>query len=414
MRRDPNASARMAARPSHRPFVTLVVAVCLIAGVLVVVVPPASATPRWSVVPSPRPPGYGSVGLDGVSCPSTTNCYAVGAESPPNGVTAAPGFIEHWNGRSWSILSSPNPTGAASIFLSGVSCRSTTSCFAVGELQNQFSKTLVERLSGNRWSIMPSPNPTGSANSSLSGVSCRSASCFAVGSTHVSHWMTLVEHWAGNHWSIVTSPNPTGFQSANLGGVSCPSTTSCFAVGLAQFRSGSATLMEHWNGQRWSIMPSPTLTGASMRTVSCSTAATCMAVGSYSVSGIDQSLVEDWNGHTWSVTPSPNPIGSIGTVLNGVSCPTSTHCFAVGNSSYAVSRGPFRVGAAQKTLVEQWNGHTWSIVRSRNPSPGGFKETVLNGVSCHRNASCFAVGDFGGPPNQIFGSATTNLIERDR
>ena len=158
-------------------------------------------------------------------------------------------------------------------------------------------------------------------------------------------------------------------------------------------------------------MPSPTLAGVNMRAVSCSTTASCMAVGS---DGTDQSVVADWNGHTWSVTPSPNPTGSIGTVLNGVSCPTSTHCFAVGYSSYAVSQGPEPVGAAEKTLVEQWNGHTWSIVRSRNPSPGGFKETVLNGVSCHRKASCFAVGDFGGSPNQITGSGTTNLIERYR
>ena len=390
----------------------LAVAIGLITGVLFVVAPPASAAANWSIMPSPRPPGNGSVGVDGVSCPSTTNCYAVGSQSPPNGAIAAPAFIEHWNGHSWSIMSSP--TGAASTFLSGVSCRSTTSCFAVGVSQDQFAKTLVERLSGKRWSIMSSPNPAGSANSSLSGVSCRGTSCFAVGSTRVSHWMTLVEHWAGNHWSIVTSPNPTGFQSANLGGVSCPSTMSCFAVGLAQFRSSYEALMEHWNGHRWSIMPSPTLAGANMRTVSCSTTATCMAVGSYSVGGIDNTLVEAWNGHTWSVTPSPNPTGSIGTVLNGVSCPTSTHCFAVGYSSYAVSQGPEPVGAAEKTLVEQWNGHTWSIVRSRNPSPGGFKETVLNGVSCHRKASCFAVGDFGGSPNQITGSGTTNLIERYR
>jgi len=32
-------------------------------------------------------------------------------------------------------------------------------------------------------------------------------------------------------------------------------------------------------------------------------------------------------------------------------------------------------------------------------------------VSCHRNASCFAVGDFGGYPTDSAWS-TTNLIER--
>jgi len=157
-------------------------------------------------------------------------------------------------------------------------------------------------------------------------------------------------------------------------------------------------------------MTSPTLVGANMGPVSCSTTTSCFAVGSYSVAGVDRSLVEHWNGHTWSIMPSPNPTGSTGTDLSGVSCPTSTHCFAVGDSSYAVSHGVL-VGTAEKTLVESWNGHSWSIMRSRNPSPGGFRETVLNGVSCHRNASCFAVGDFGGYPTDTAWS-TTNLIAR--
>jgi hypothetical protein len=406
--------SRAAGAPLRSATTTLAVAVCLIAGALLVAAAPAGATAAWSIVPSPRPPGYAPVVLNGVSCPSPTNCFAVGYAYPPNTGLINP-LVEHWNGHAWSIMTSPKPRAADSSYLNGVSCSSTTSCFAVG--YSQFGsapyayKTLVERLVGHQWSIVTSPNPTGSANSFLNAVSCRGTSCFAVGFTRLPHSRTLVEHWAGNSWSIVTSPNPAGSRSASLGGVSCPSTTSCFAAGSADFSSGYKTLMEHWNGHTWSVLTSPTLTSAGVGTLSCSTTTSCFAVGSYFGGGVDKSLVERWNGHTWSIITSPNPAGATGTVLVGVSCPTPTHCFAVGESSYEVFFGKLPYGTTEKTLVESWDGHAWSIMRSRNPSPGGFRETVLNGVSCHRAASCFAVGDFGGIPSASAWS-TTNLTER--
>ena len=229
---------------------------------------------------------------------------------------------------------------------------------------------------------------------------------------------TLVEHWNGNHWAIVASPNPTGSDENVLHAVSCPSTTSCSAVGFGSTKG----LVEHWNGHTWSIVTRPNPTGSDnwyLAHVSCATTTSCFAVGSYWSGEVGKSpektLAEHWNGHTWSITPSPNPAGSASTVLNGVSCPTATQCFAVGHSSYQVSLGRLGVGTAQKTLVQHWDGHTWSTMRSRNPSPGGYETTVLNGVSCHRKTSCFAVGDFGGHPDpypvQVAGN-TTNLIER--
>ncbi len=110
------------------------------------------------------------------------------------------------------------------------------------------------------------------------------------------------------------------------------------------------------------------------------------------------------------VRGSANPASSTSTSLGGVSCPTSTHCFAVGFFFHDVS-GPLGVRAAEKTLVEQWDGHTWSIVTSPDPTrPGGFATMGLSGVSCHRNTSCFAVGQFG---TQNVDPRTT-LIERYR
>jgi hypothetical protein len=376
MGNNPNAGRQIALRLLHRPFVTLAVAVCLIAGVLVVVAPPASATSGWSLVPSPRPRGWAPVVLNGVSCPSTTSCFAVGYVQSGHAPNALSTLVEHWNGHTWSIVTSPNPRGSGTpdSYLDAVSCRSTTSCFAVG------------------FSIFHG-------------------------------WSALVEHWNGHTWSIMTSPNPTGFQYHVLSGVSCPSATSCYAVGDSQGSSTQA-LVEHWDGHTWSAMPRPTPTGTddwNLGAVSCSSTASCFAVGSYWVGGaaysagaVQKSLSERWDGHTWSIVTSPNPTSATLTGLGAVSCPTPAHCFAVGAFERDVSRGALGVGTVEQTLVEEWNGHTWSIMTSPNPiQSGGFGTLVLNAVSCHRTTSCFAVGDFGGHVSDL-GDGRATLIERYR
>jgi hypothetical protein len=83
--------------------------------------------------------------------------------------------------------------------LSGVSCSSTTSCFAVGDARNgSTDRTLVKQLAGGRWSIVPSPNPTGANEAFLNAVTCArsAATCVAVGAfDDFSAPSTLVERY---------------------------------------------------------------------------------------------------------------------------------------------------------------------------------------------------------------------------
>ena len=56
----------------------------------------------------------------------------------------------------------------------------------------------------------------------------------------------------------------------------------------------------------------------------------CTAVGvSGNSSGVTSTLIESWNGTRWSVVPSPSP-GTGGNDLYGVSCVSATACTAVG------------------------------------------------------------------------------------
>src|SRR5438045_9623651 len=59
----------------------------------------------------------------------------------------------------------------------------------------------------------------------------------------------------------------------------------------------------------------------------------------------------------WSVVPSPN--GSSSSNLSGVAAVSANDIWAVGSSGNQMS------GA--QTLIEDWNGTSWSVVTSPNP-----------------------------------------------
>ncbi|MEO6471167.1 MAG: hypothetical protein ABIR57_04835, partial [Aeromicrobium sp.] len=135
---------------------------------------------------------------------------------------------------TWTVQTTPNPNGAAYNYLSGVSCVSATACSAVGnyDLSSGGTKTLAERWNGTDWAVKYTPNPTGATTSYLNGLSCTSATaCTAVGYYHPSSGgtKTLVERRNGANWAVTTTPNPTG--NSYLSGVSCASATACTAVG---------------------------------------------------------------------------------------------------------------------------------------------------------------------------------------
>jgi hypothetical protein len=129
----------------------------------------------WTIVPSPNAPTVVFNDLAGVSCTSTTSCVAVGSGRGT--------LVVQLTDTTWSIVPSPNPPGATDVAFSGVSCPSPTRCFAVGDQFKQHAfQRLVEMWNGVRWSLVGVPVPSGTKRSDLSGVSCATpTSCFAVG-----------------------------------------------------------------------------------------------------------------------------------------------------------------------------------------------------------------------------------------
>src|SRR5215471_19282558 len=352
----------------------------------------------WSVVPSPnRKANPPENQLVGVTCLSATSCTAVGygAKKDPGTTFVVPKtLVERWNGSAWSIVPSPNRAGVDE--LQGVSCVSASACTAVGwsapspKSGPSSVRTLIETWNGTAWSIVPSPNPRTGTGNFLFGVSCVTAAfCAAVGSygqPDTAKSDPITEIWNGSTWSV--APHPQKLHNAELASVSCVSATACTAVGShRRLTAPRGTLVESWNGSSWSVVPSADA-GTSDKNVlsgvSCTSATACTAVGSYFDIGlpapVQQTLAESWNGSSWSVVPSPDLGTGTDNFLYSVSCASGTSCIAVGTASH---------GTIADTLIEAWNGSSWSAV----PSPGTENiSALLNGVSCPSASMCMAAG----------------------
>jgi hypothetical protein len=86
---------------------------------------------------------------------------------------------------------------------------------------------------------------------------------------------------------------------------------------------------------------------------------------------------------TWQVDSSPNPAGSTFSSLTGVFAASHTEAWAVGQTRVAASGNGF------ETLIEEWNGSTWSIVPG---APASVSASSLNGVSGTGPSDIWAVG----------------------
>jgi hypothetical protein len=313
---------------------------------------------RWSVVPSPNPGQYNYSLLTKVAVVSTNDVWAVGFSY--NSVNFYQTLTEHWNGSAWSIISSQNPT-SDSLF-SGVAVVSTNNVWAVGFFNDSSGvlQTLIEHWNGSAWSVSRSPN-RGAFNNTLGGVAVNSTgNVWAVGSylNNSGVYQTLIERWNGTKWSLVNSPN-NGSANNILYSVGVISATNVWAVGYNLSSGVQQTLTEHWNGTKWSLVKSAQV-GSSENELFVDMAAIATndvwAMGWYvNNSGVQQTLTEHWNGTKWSLVSSPN-VGSSNNIFYGGAAVSTKNVWVVGYSTDSS-------GVLQK-LTEQWNGTKWSVVPS--------------------------------------------------
>jgi hypothetical protein len=224
-------------------------------------------------------------------------------------------LIEHFNGSSWSVVPSPDP-GPYSNSLYSVAGTSATNVWAVGGygISGGNGSTLIEHFDGHVWSVAPSPNVVNAPGNALYAVAATSpTAAVAVGSYSLSYGVanTLVEEFNGSAWSVVSSPDAASASGNFLLGVAPVCTPTCsprnvWAVGFSPLAVGTNTLIEHFNGQTWSIVPSPNAgTGGILNDVAAIAPTDAWAVGTYGTASGQYTLIEHFNGTAWSVVPSP-------------------------------------------------------------------------------------------------------------
>ncbi len=218
--------------------------------------------------------------------------------------------------------------------------------------------------SGANWTLINSPNANNQANE-LHGVSAAADNdAWAVGTVYADNTFTksktLIEHWDGTRWSVVKSPNTSA--SINiLEAVAAVTANDVWAVGIGITGFSTTPLIEHWNGTAWSIIANPGTTVGGLSGVAVVSANDIWAVGTGLNGDEDATLTLHWNGSAWSLVPSPNVEPEVDNGLAAVTAIASDDVWAVGTQQPTSLTAPH-------TLTLHWDGTAWSIVPSANTS----------------------------------------------
>ena len=165
---------------------------------------------------------------------------------------------------------------------------------------------------------------------------------------------------------IVPTPSPgvrplqNGVVDDSLVAVSAPAASNALAVGNKMRGITKMLFGEHWNGTKWTAatIPSPAGRNPTIHSVVDLSRTDGWAVGftTTPLNSTDRTLIEHWNGSTWSTVPSPNPIG--GTAgndeLEAVDGVSPTDVWAVGQDFSSN-------GGGITLLFEHFNGTKWTV-----------------------------------------------------
>ncbi len=258
----------------------------------------------------------------------------------------------HWDGRHWTMTTAKTGTSR----LLAVDSVDSDDVWAVGQGSACIGSgvPLAMHWDGTRWSRTPIPGAV-PAEFGLDSVAARSSDdVWTVGESYGS----LAFHWDGQRWTRESR----GLQGRwYLEDVVTVAPDQVWAVGRAYRGSAASTLVVRWDGQRWVRMPSANSPEADNQLYGLEVVAPddIWAVGTSGGRGtpLQQTLIEHWDGVHWTVVPSPSP-GKQFNVLFSVSADSAGDAWAVGARSW----DPLWWYEGAQLLLH-WNGVEWTWVR---------------------------------------------------
>jgi hypothetical protein len=353
----------------------VVVAICL-ALLTASQIASAAGNDGWSISHGPHVRGGGW--LEAVAAISADDIWAVGTT-----VSHGP-LAEHWDGTSWTRI--PTHVSGWAQFM-GVAALGPRDVWAVGSHSMNPSRSLIERWNGHRWRFVPSPVESRNDQQLLGVHAVSRTDAWAVG-YRGKH--PLVEHWNGTTWHLLRVPSPpNGGALASISGTAADDLWAVGFRGPPGWFPASGTLVEHWDGSRWSIVHAPGASSSlALNAVIVLSTDDAWAVGGLPrdpIYGPDgHSVSEHWDGRRWTMVPTAG--GTRADTLNAVAVASTGEVWTVGEVATQDCYCP---------LAERWNGRRW-VDSLPVPIP---PEIALNGVAV-APAHVWAVGIvYGSDPN---------------
>jgi carboxypeptidase family protein len=255
--------------------------------------------------------------------------------------------------------------------LSGVAVAGSDT-WAVG---TTVSSSLTERWNGMRFVRVASPNVSGRVNVLEDVAGTSEDDVWAVGHADASSGLssdTLIEHWDGSEWEIVPSPTVPDYENT-LTGVTALSPTDAWAVGTrTNVQPGATAILLHWDGTRWRNVKSGC--GSYLTEIDARSESDIWVIGG---SGSCH-----FNGKRWvSVPLAPPNNPEHGLDMLDVTVIGASDVWAVGDEISECGEGVCQQGA-----VEHWDGKKWTYVNVDEGLP------ILYGVDSNATDDVYAVG----------------------
>jgi len=294
----------------------------------------------WNGAQPPAPATYSL--LSDIAAVAACNVWAVGSqENSLSGLGSEQPLIEHWTGSSWATVPASGVTGA----LERVSAASASDIWAAGESADG---TLILHYDGTSWTRKSTPHDND--GSVLDAVYARTANdAWAGGADDSGSGPAVLMHWDGTSWSTVNLPAAATPDRSEIVSVSADSATDVWA--LSQINGGGTSDLLHWDGSHWQSFTQSVGDGPMVKSITALSPASAWAVGMQS-GGPDehwQTLTEHWDGTRWSVVPSPDPGGTgQDNKLLAVTATSGSDVWAAGWTG-----DPFAL---------HWNGSSWAAV----------------------------------------------------
>ena len=322
-----------------------------------------------------------------VAAVSPTDVWTVGNFLPdatganPDATLAA---AAHYNGTTWTQTPVPH-AGPNYNTLFGVAATAGRA-WAVGVAldRSYFAHSLIDTWNGSAWQIAKTPELHSQRDILYSATAVSASDVWAVGiqQSQSGTFGTLIEHFNGKRWSVVPGPNPGKFGN-QLYGVAAAGPSDVWAVGQSDDATSDTPLVEHWDGHSWAVasVPSAGLTGGLLQAVAIHGNQVWAAGQSDDATHQAFPLIEHLSPGTWTAT-QPSGLGSAFSDINGVAVAGST-VWIVGEYLDAAT-------GLQHTLVARSTGTGWQQVPAPNPGTG---DKCLGGISA-AGTSAWAVGYF--------------------